>query len=152
MKPRIAFSDIPKDLMTIMMTTENYVSGIGFDIKLLELIRLRVSSINRCTYCIDMHFKEAIAAGEDIQRLYSVSEWKQTSYYTPEEKACLAWAEFITQPYQQHDEQSLFECLSAFFNKEQIADLTLMIIQINAWNRLMKAFGIEPGHYQHNQH
>lgn len=152
MKPRIAFSDIPKDLMAIMMTAENYVSGIGFDIKLLELIRLRVSSINRCAYCIDMHFKEAIAAGEDIQRLYSVSEWKQTSYYTPEEKACLAWAEFITQPHQQHDEQSLFECLSAFFNKEQIADLTLMIIQINAWNRLMKSFGIEPGHYQRNQH
>ena len=134
------------------MTAEDYISNIGFDIKLLELIRLRVSNINRCAYCIDMHFKEAMTAGEDLQRLYSVSEWNDASYYTAEERACFAWAEYITLPSGQHDEQSLFEDLLNFFDKEKIANLTLMIVQINAWNRLMKSFGIEAGNYQVGQH
>jgi len=148
MNTRIAFSEIPKELMAHMTDAENYISTIGFDFKLLELIRLRVSNINHCAYCIDMHFKEAMAAGEDTQRLYSVSDWKQVPYYSAEEQACLAWAECITLPHQKHDEQGLFENLSVFFDKQQIANLTFMIIQINAWNRLMKSFGIEAGNYQ----
>ena len=152
MSTRIEFSEIPKGLMSAMMTTEGYLSDIGFEFTLLELIRLSVSNINRCAYCIDMHFKEAIAAGEDLQRLYSVSNWKDTSYYTEEERACLAWAEYITLPSGQHDEQPLFENLLHFYDKEKIANLTLVVIQINAWNRLMKSFGIEAGNYQVGQY
>ena len=137
MTARISFSEIPKGLMSTMTIVEKYLNEIDFERKLAELIRLRVSSINRCAYCIDMHFKEAMAAGEDLQRLYSLSEWKHTSYYTTEEQACFAWAEYITLPSGQHDEQHLFEDLLHFFDKEKIANLTLMIIQANAWNRLM---------------
>lgn len=152
MTTRIAFSEVPKGLMSTMRTTEGYLNSLGFDIKLLELIRLRASYINQCAYCIDMHFKEAIAAGEDIQRLYSIPNWRDTSYYSEEERACLAWAEYITLPSIQHDEQSLFEDLLAFYDKEKVANLTLVVIQINAWNRLMKSFGIEAGHYQVGQY
>jgi len=147
MKARIDFTEIPKGLMSAMMTTESYIGEAGFDTKLVELIRMRVSGINGCAYCIDMHFKEAIAAGEDMQRLYSVSVWRDTSYYSDEERACLAWAEYITQPVGHHDEQKLFDALLSFLDKEQIANLTLIIVQINAWNRLMKSFGIEAGNY-----
>ena len=152
MTARIEFSEIPKGLMSTMMTTEGYLNDIDFEHNLLELIRLRVSNINRCAYCIDMHFKEAMTAREDLQRLYSVSDWKDTSYYTEEERACLAWAEYITLPREQHDEQSLFENLLRFYDKEKVANLTLVVIQINAWNRLMKSFGIEAGSYQVGQH
>ncbi len=152
MTTRIAFPEIPKGLMSVVMAVDDYISDVGFDIKLLELVRLRVSHINRCAYCIDMHFKEAMAAGEELQRLYSVSEWKDTSYYSAQEKACFAWAEYLTLPNGQHDEQRLFEDLLAFLDKEKIANLTLMIVQINAWNRLMKSFGIQAGGYQVNQY
>ena len=152
MSTRIAFPEIPKGLMSTMMTAENYVSSSGFESKLLELIRFRVSQINQCAYCIDMHFKEAIEAGEDAQRLYSVSVWRDTTYYSPEERACLAWAEYVTLPGGLNDKQSLFEDLLTFLDKEKIANLTLAIIQINAWNRLMKTFGIEAGNYQVGQY
>jgi len=152
MSERISFSEIPKGLMASMMEVEGYVSGTGFEIKLLELIRLRVSYINRCAYCIDMHFKEAMAAGEMLQRLYSISEWEHTSYYSAEERACLAWAEYLTFPSVAHDEKGLFENLLRFFDKEKIANLTLVIVQINAWNQLMKSFAIEAGNYQVGKH
>ena len=151
MSARIAFSEIPKGLMSTMMTTEHYINKCDLDLKLLELISLRVSNINQCAYCIDMHFKEAMAVGEDLQRLYSQQLQKLPNNYTAEERACFAWAEFITLPTGQHDEQSLFEELLQFFDRDKIANLTLMIIQINAWNRLMKAFGIEAGNYQVSQ-
>jgi len=152
MTTRIGFSEIPKGLMSTMKTAEEYIEGFNFDAGLLELIRLQVSHINRCAYCIDMHFKEALAAGETQQRLYSVTAWQEAPYYSAQERASLAWAEYITLPTEQYHEQALFERLLTFFNKAQIANLTFAIIQINAWNRLMKSFAIEAGHYQVGQH
>ena len=100
-----------------------------------------------------MHIKEAVAAGENLQRLYSVTDWQDTNYYTDLERACLAWAEYITQPNSaEYDQQSLFENLLHFYDKPSIANLSFVIIQINAWNRLMKSCGIEPGSYQVGQH
>ncbi|NRA15599.1 MAG: carboxymuconolactone decarboxylase family protein [Oceanospirillaceae bacterium] len=153
MTTRITFSEIPKGLMSSMIATEGYLNKLSFDYKLLELIRVRVSNINQCAYCIDMHIKEALAAGEDLQRLYSVNDWQDTNYYSDLERACLAWAECITQPNSaQYDQQSLFENLLHFYDKPSIANLSFVIIQINAWNRLMKSCGIEPGSYQVGQH
>jgi len=152
MNTRIRLTEIPKDLMATMMNTEETINKMDFDDKLLALIRLRVSQINQCAYCIDMHFKESLAAGENIQRLYSVNVWQETAYYSAEERACIAWAEYITLPFKKHDEHALFDVLLSFFDKEKIANLTLVIIQINAWNRLMKSFGIEAGGYQVRQH
>ena len=152
MNERISFAEVPKGLMSAMMAVEAYVSAAEFDIKLLELIRLRVSYINQCAYCIDMHFKEAMAAGEELQRLYSITEWEGTSYYSAEERACFAWAEYLTLSGVLHDEKELFEDLLNFFDKEKIANLTMVIVQINAWNQLMKSFSIEAGNYQVGQH
>jgi len=153
MTTRIAFSEVPKGLMSSMIVTENYLKTVGFDFKLLELIRIRVSYINKCAYCIDMHIKEAVATGEEIHRLYSVSDWQDTTYYSDEERACLAWAEYITLPCEKLcDEQRLFDDLLHFYDKEKIANLTLVVIQMNAWNRLMKSFGIEAGSYKVGQH
>ena len=89
MTVRIPFPHVPKDLISAMMQLENYVNSCGFSTRLLELIRFRVSQINGCAYCIDMHYKEALAAGEDPLRLYSLSVWRDTDFYDTKEQAAL---------------------------------------------------------------
>ncbi len=146
---RINFNDIPKGIMDCMFTTENYINTQGFDIKLLELMRLRVSQINQCHYCIDMHMKEALDKGEDIKRLELLSNWQETRHFSQCEKSLLAWTE-LTMKKQTTDEarQAAFNHLKAFFLKDDISKLTLAIAQINAWNCIAKAFGFEAGTYQ----
>lgn len=152
MSTRIPFPSIPKPIIAAMMGVETYVNNAGFDARLLELIRFRVSQLNQCAYCLDMHFKEAVAAGEDVQRLYSAAVWKETNYYSEQERAVLEWAESVTSPAVDADQQAKFEKLQSFYEQAQIADLTMAIIQINAWNRLARAFGFEAGSYQVGQH
>lgn len=147
MNARIDFSEIPSGLLAAMREMERYVENIGIEVKLKELIYVQVSMLNQCAFCIDMHFKEATAAGEESQRLYSLPAWREAPYYSAQERACLAWAEYVTFPQSQLEEGLLFEALLEFFDKQQIADLTLAINQINGWNRLMKAFGIQAGGY-----
>jgi len=150
---RINFQQIPEQLMSCMMQTENHINSLEImHEKQLELMRFYVSQINQCAYCIDMHFKEAIVAGENEQRLYSVSVWRETSYYTESERAMLEWAESITLLNDNAEQQqAVFLNLSQYFNIEETANLTLAIIQINSWNRLAKSFGFEPGSYKVSQ-
>src|SRR5690606_33692131 len=96
MKERIAPEDYPEGLLNGMRQTQDYIDNSGLDYKMLELMRMRVSQINSCAYCIDMHYKKAIHAGETPLRLLSVSAWRETPYYTPKEQAILAFAEQLT--------------------------------------------------------
>lgn len=148
MSTRINFSELPPGFMPLMMQMNDYVEKTGLDTKLLELMRFRVSQINHCAYCLDMHFKEAQAAGEKAKRLYSLSARRETSYYSDKERAVLEWSEMVTLPKAGNNQEKLFGALSKFFNKEEIANLTLAIVEINAWNRLARLFGFEAGKYQ----
>lgn len=148
MTERIAYSEIPNALIECMMATEKYVNSCGFSPRLLELIRFRASQLNGCAYCIDMHHKEAIHAGEFPHRLYSLSAWGDTPFYTDEEKAALRWTEAITLLPEDRTSDRMVEEMQRFFDKATLANLTLAIVQINGWNRLAKSFGFEPGHYQ----
>ena len=152
MTTRIPFKKIPENLMASMMAVESYINTTGFDHKLLELIRYRVSQINQCAYCTDLHYKEAIAAGEQPLRLYSISAWEETPYYSDKEKSMLAWAESVSLPTQGSDQQSLYTDLLKHLNQQDIANFTLAITQINTWNRLAKSFGFMPGLHQAGQH
>ena len=152
MTERITFAEIPAQLMECMMATERYLRGCGFAINLLELVRLRASQLNGCAYCIDMHYQEAIVAGETPLRLYSLPVWRATPFYSDEERAVLAWTEAVTLLPEELISVELGDTLLSFFDKAQLANLTMVIVQINAWNRLMKAFDIEPGHYQPGSH
>ena len=151
---RINFEEIPEQLMACMMTTEKYVSSLKIiNESLMELIRYQVSVINQCAYCIDMHFKEGLAAGESEIRLYSVPVWRETKFYNDTEQALLAWAEAVTKLDESDEQrQRLFVALSQYFSKVEIANLTLSIMQINSWNRLARSFGFEAGSYQVGQH
>ncbi|WP_205509791.1 carboxymuconolactone decarboxylase family protein [Longitalea arenae] len=111
---------------------QNYVDNCGLDHKMVELIYLRVSQINSCAYCLDMHYKEAIHAGESPLRLISVSAWRETDYYSPKEQAALAFAELLTHMPAEENSDAIHDELKKHFSKDEIADLTLAVIQINS--------------------
>ncbi|MBQ0727550.1 MAG: carboxymuconolactone decarboxylase family protein [Thalassolituus oleivorans] len=151
---RIPFENIPENLMNCMMQTEKYIKSLNIiDESFMEVLRYRVSVINQCAYCIDMHFKEAVAASESELRIYSSSVWKETTYYTESEQALLEWAESVTLLNDTSEQrQQSFTNLSKHFSQDDISNLTLSIMQINSWNRLAKSFGFEAGTYQVGQH
>jgi AhpD family alkylhydroperoxidase len=152
--PRVPFENIPKNVMNCMMQIEKYIKGLNIiDESFMEVLRYRVSVINQCAYCIEMHFKEAVAAGESELRIYASSVWKETNFYNESEQALLEWAESVTKLNDSTDQrQQSFTNLKKYFSQDDISNLTLSIVQINSWNRLAKPFGFEAGTYQVGQH
>ena len=116
----------------------------SIDAKLRALVELRVSQINSCAYCVDLHTTEARAAGETAQRLDCLTVWQEVSFFTVAEKAALAWAETITTIADTGAPEPLFSDLKSHFTDEQVVDLTLIIAQMNAWNRLAISFAHVP--------
>jgi AhpD family alkylhydroperoxidase len=140
------------DAVKAMLSMESYLarqsrSEDGIDKPLMELVKIRVSQINRCAFCIDMHTKDARAAGETEQRIYALSAWHETPFFTERERAALAWAEANTL-LPQGVSQSLFDELRQHFTEVQLTNLTLVIAIINAWNRFGVSFAPVPGSYQ----
>jgi AhpD family alkylhydroperoxidase len=152
MTQRISYQEVNKGLMDGLMKTEFYLKKTTLDAKLQELMKYRVSQINCCGYCLDMHHKEAISMGETELRLHSLAAWREVPYYSEQERAVLAFAEVLTNASSQHVTDEVFNNLAAHFSKAEIADLTLAISQINTWNRINKAFGTIPGNYKVGQH
>jgi AhpD family alkylhydroperoxidase len=118
---------------------------------LRELVRLRASQINGCAYCIDMHTKDARAAGETEQRLYALTAWRETPFYTERERAALAWTEAVTLISAHHVSDELYDETRRHFGERELVDLTLAVIAINSWNRLAISFRAVPGTYQRKQ-
>lgn len=145
---RIKNNELPQGLMAAMQQVEAYLEKSGLDHNLLEIMRLRVSQINGCAYCLDMHSKEALHAGESFQRLISISAWREAPYYTPKERAVLEFAELLTYMKADVEADEIHEVLSRHFSKQEIANLTLAIAQINSWNRIVKSTGAVAGNYQ----
>lgn len=143
---RISFRDMP-GLYKVMSQAEHYVNQCGLDLKMLELMRFRISQINHCAYCLDMHYKEAIHHGETPLRLYSVSAWHEAPYYTEQEKLVFEFAERLTQLPGNHIDDELFNRMMKFFSKEEIMNLALAVAQINSWNRLVQCGRPVPGEY-----
>ena len=149
MKERISYQQLPAGLIDAMREVERYLGQTAIEQKILVLMRFYVSQLNTCAYCIDMHFKEALALGEEHIRLHSITSWRDTDYYSEREQALLAWAESVTKLNKSTEQQDeAFNALKLYFSLQQIADITLAISQINAWNRLMKSFLFIPGRYQ----
>jgi AhpD family alkylhydroperoxidase len=124
------------------------ISSSGLEASLLELVKIRASQLNGCAYCIDMHTKDARAGGESEQRLYALSAWRETPFFTPRERAALAWTEAITNIQQGHACDEVYEEVRGEFDEAQLVRLTMAITQINTWNRIALAFRAEPGTYQ----
>ena len=108
----------------------------GIDPKLRELIRIRASQLNGCAYCIDMHTKDARAIGESEQRVYGLAAWRETPYFTPRERAALAFTESVTRLADTHVPDEAFQEVAAEFSLQEVAALISLIITINAWNAI----------------
>ena len=152
MSANISEAEVPKGIYGAMMQVEKYINNLGLDKRALEIMRFRVAQLNGCAYCIDMHYKDAIAIGEDPKRLYSVSAWRDTPYYSEKERALLEWADAVTLISENEIGTELMQEMLKHFTKEEIANWTLAIAQINSWTRLGKSFGFEPGNYQPGNH
>ena len=148
---RISLNETPQGMRELLLNVELYLAKSGMDKKLLNLVKMRASQINSCAYCLDMHSKEALHAGETEQRLISLSAWRETSYYSQKERAVLAFTETLTRLPEEQSSDHIHDELSTYFSKEEIAYLTLCIAQINTWNRLVRSFGPVPGSYMVKQ-
>ena len=136
-----------------MSSLEMYVrKSSRLEPSLIHLIKIRASQLNGCSYCIDMHTKDARAAGETEQRIYALSAWEETPFFTDRERAALAWTEAVTFISQKQVNDTLYEEVRKRFSEEEIVNLTLAIVTINGWNRLSIAFRAVPGEYQPGTH
>ena len=153
MKERLPYQNYAKDALRLMLQSEAYLNHhSGLEPLLQELIKMRVSQLNGCAYCLDMHSKDARAAGETEQRLYGLNAWREAPYYSDRERAALAWAEALTNIQQGHVPDSVFEEARKYFSEEELVNLTIPVNQINAWNRIAIGFRAEAGTYQPAQH
>lgn len=147
MRPTIDFRRTNPEAAAAMFALEHHVRGCGLEPALLELVRTRASQINGCAYCIDMHTKDARAAGETEQRLYALSAWRETSFYSERERAALAWTEALTRIAEVGVPDADYRLAREQFTEHELVDLTLAIIAINGWNRLAIPFRSVPGTY-----
>src|SRR5271156_6992203 len=113
---------------------EHYLAQCGLEKPLLFLVQLRASQINGCAYCLDMHWKDLRAAGENEQRLYSLDAWRECTYYSDRERAALAWTEAVTRVADEHVPDAVYTEARAHLSEKELADLTLVVAAINAWN------------------
>lgn len=151
MEPRIDLYKLSPDAYKAMLGLERYLNQSTIEKKLLHLLKLRVSQINGCAYCLDMHWKDLQAEGETEQRMYSLDAWRETPYYTDRERAALAWAEAVTRVTEGHVPDEVYEQARQHFSEQELADLTLAVVAINGWNRISIAFRVVPGTYQPQQ-
>lgn len=152
MEPRVDLNQIGSAARNAMLGLEKFVRESGLEKPLLELVRLRASQINGCAYCIDMHTKDARADGESEQRLYAVTAWRETPFFSPRERAALEWTEAVTQISSSHAPDDVFERVKKQFSESELVNLTMAIVAINGWNRLAISFRTVPGTYQPGKH
>jgi AhpD family alkylhydroperoxidase len=152
MTQRLRYFQVAPDAFRAMRALEDYIETTGLEPELLELVKLRASYLNGCAYCVDMHTKDARAAGEGEQRLYAVPVWRETPFFTPRERAALAWTEAVTEIGRAGVPDDVYEAARAHFEEAELVRLTMAVVAINGWNRLGVAFRSEVGGYKAGDH
>ncbi|MED5523665.1 MAG: carboxymuconolactone decarboxylase family protein [Pseudomonadota bacterium] len=150
---RMNYQAAAPEAIKAMMALEIYLAKQskaedGVDKPLMELVKIRVSQLNKCAFCIDMHTKDARAMGETEQRIYALNAWHETPFFSARERAALAWAEANTLLPQGGVSDALYQELRQHFNEAQLTNLTLAVAIINAWNRFGVSFAPDVGSYQ----
>ncbi len=147
MHEHISYAKISPGGTQAISALEDYVKQCGLERSLLELVRLRASQINGCAFCIDMHTKDAREEGESEQRLYGLSAWRESPFYSEREKAAMAWTEAITKINEKQIPDEVYARATQQFTDKELVDLTFTVIAINCWNRLAITFHTPPGSY-----
>jgi AhpD family alkylhydroperoxidase len=139
---------IKSGLGRAMLNLQREVDSSGLEPSLVELVKIRVSQINGCSYCIDMHTKDARARGETEQRIYLLNAWRETSFFSERERAALEWAEAVTLVGDTHVPDEVYDRVRQQFAEPEIIALTFALVAINGWNRLAVSFRIPAGSYR----
>ena len=148
MKSRIEWFNAAPGVTQVLLNVQGFVNKSNLDPKLLELVKMRASQLNGCAYCIDMHSKDARAAGESEQRLYLLDAWREAAHlYSERESAALVWTEAVTNITAGHAPDEAYEKARAQFTDAEMVNLTLAIAMINTWNRMNIAFRVKAGDY-----
>ena len=148
MEPRINVVDKGQGAIKAMYPLGAYLAKSSIEQPLLDLLEFRVSQINGCAYCLDMHSKDLRAIGETEQRLYLLNAWREAPFYSDRERAALAWAEAVTMLEGGQVPDDVYHQARDQFGEEELIDLTLAVATINSWNRLNIAFRNTAGSYQ----
>jgi AhpD family alkylhydroperoxidase len=148
MTQRINFAKVSPAVLKAMFGLQAAVEQSGLEHSLLHLVEMRASQINGCAYCLDMHSKEALAQGESDQRLFLLDAWRETSLYSKRERAALLWCETLTLISERGAPDDVYEEVRKEFSDEELVALSLAIVTINSWNRLMVGFQADVGNYQ----
>jgi AhpD family alkylhydroperoxidase len=141
-EPRLKYGELAPEGLAKMRELEHYLNtGTGFETSLRELVRLRVSLMNGCEYCVQLHTSELKKVNETEERIAEVAEWRNSDLYSKRERAALAWAESLTNIQEGHAPDVLYDEVRAQFSDVETVNLTLVITTINAWNRISIALG-----------
>ena len=148
MSTRIDYAKVAPGALRAMYSLETYLRDCGLEASLIELVKMRASQINGCAYCLDMHSKDARAAGETEQRLYLLNAWREAPFYSKRERAALAWTEALTLVAENQVPDEVYDEVREHFDEQELVNLSLAIVTINGWNRLAVGFRSEVGTYQ----
>jgi AhpD family alkylhydroperoxidase len=140
MKQRLDYYTVSPETLQAMLALEKHVKTHCFDPALYELVKIRASQLNGCAYCLEMHTREARAAGETESRLHLLAAWRESPLYTARERAALDWTESVTLVATRGVSDEVFSELGRHFSEKEITQLTLAINTINSWNRLAVSF------------
>jgi AhpD family alkylhydroperoxidase len=146
MKERLDYAPLWPGGVETMRALERQFHATGLGQRLLELVKIRVSQINGCAFCIDMHAKVARAHGETEQRIYALSAWRETPFFDPRERAALTWAEALTR-IESGVPDDVYNSVREHFDEAQLVAITYAVVGINGWNRIAIAFRKVPGSY-----
>lgn len=141
---RLNYFKAAPEMMKAMEELEKASKKSVLPVSLQELVRIRASQINGCAFCIKMHTQDALAAGEDLKRILTLSAWRETSYFNERERAALLWTETLTLVAEKHAPDEIYNQVLKQFNSQEIVELTVIINVINAWNRFALAFATKP--------
>lgn len=144
LKERLNYKKAAPGVYKAMLGLHEYLLSCGIDHKLLDLIYLRVSQINGCAFCIDMHWSDLKKAGEPDKKLYLLNAWKESPGFTERERAALEWAESLTLVSQTQAPDHVYDLVCQHFSDAELANLTLAVVTINGWNRLNVGFRTPP--------
>lgn len=144
MEPRMMLREVNPAAFTAMVGLEKFLDGASLDKKLKELVKIRASQLNRCAFCLHIHATDARKLGETEARIYTLNAWRETSYFTPQERAALALTEAVTLVASNHVPDDVYEEAARYFSEQEISELLIAIITINSWNRIAITTGLTP--------
>lgn len=148
MEARMNFGEIEPEAQEAIIGLEKYMAKTGLDKSLQELIKIRASQVNGCAFCLDMHTKDARKNGETEQRIYSLDAWRESPFYTEEEREALALTEAVTLVSETHVPDEVYERAKEQFGEKRLLQIIMAIVTINVWNRLAITTRMQPGSFE----